>query len=179
VVGLDEINKLSIELDIARDEIVEIFRDQVILFYKAEWALFTNKNTILLTFYNKDKKMLEHKTIFIQQQKFKIIIKNTVKKLIESSDKETLAQLKKRLNLKILRGSYDSTTDTITLYQDGIAIKNIEARVVEKINRKYIKERMEFKLLGKTLHKKNNKYIVYCLPQFKNKKHKEKEKNEN
>lgn len=172
MVGIEHIDKLSKELDLSSQEIIEVLRDEIALFYNVDWVLFTNKQTILLNKYDYQLKKIIQKTIFIQEKKFKTIIKNTTEKLYKMTKRSVVTTMKKRLNLKILIGKREGNTDKITLYEEGIPIKNLEGKLVLK--RKLspsenikLESLFKYRLLGKTLHKKENKYVICCVPLFK------------
>jgi len=178
VVGIEHLDKLSKELDVSIEEIKEVLRDEIALFYNVDWVLFTNKQTILLNMYDYQSNKIIQKTIFIQEKKFKTIIKNTTKKLYEMTKRDVVSSMKKKLNLKIFIGKREGDTDKITLFEEGIPIKNLEGKLILK--RKLtpsqnikLESNFKYRLLGKTLYKKENKFVICCVPLFKNSKKEE------
>lgn len=170
LVGIEEIEQLSSELDIPKNEIIEILREETSKFYNAFWTIFTSNNTIILHYYNKELKKTTRKTIFIKKENFKQIIKNTTNELLKLVEKRANSTIKRMLNLKVLEGKYDVQRQLILLYDNGVQINNLYGKPIEKVNITHIVNKtLKYKLLGKTLFKDSNKKnIVYCIPLIKN-----------
>ena len=116
MIGLNHLEQLAKELDLTFEDIREVFRDEIAKFYKVDWVLFTDKQTIVLNKYDRELKQMVQKTIFIQEKKFKTIIKNTIKELYKLTDRNVLSSMKKKLNLKILKGKKEFKSNVITLF---------------------------------------------------------------
>lgn len=165
MVGKYEIEKLSKELNIDCSEIIEVFRDQIAEYYNADWIRFTKDNSIILVNFNNKKRTLDSKKIFVKRTYFKKIVEKTIDMLYKDLEKHNLKKLRNKLNLKRIEGIFKPEKQSILFYKKGV----LQRDIIGKLDNKFITKELEnkftlYKILGETIRKKDNLYIVNCIP---------------
>lgn len=174
MIGVEEIEKLSLELNIDTKEIVEVFRHHIAEYYNVDWIHFTDDASVVLISFNNMKNAIERKRIYVKREYFKKIIENTILTLYKHIEKINLINLKEKLNLQKIEGVYNPETKNVSFYKKGVLQKEIVGKLANNYDNKELENKFTlYRILGKTLHKKNMIYVVNCIPVY----HKKKEKN--